>query len=310
MVNIKKMFVYSNSYTARVLLRCCEFIFPPYGCEIILLSELGVSDDLQANGINIAVHTYDTLRQCIESCTEVLIVLSDAMPKIKIDRVIALTSLQGKHCTVVEGFQSAWVTDIEGVNLKQMPKNVPTILLVSLNAQMQLSCWEVGVNKLLVDNGFRVYQEMSVELGCVINWLLRCNIIEKNLLCKKFFTADNCEVAVKSVQYKFSAPFEMSRLISELHPDIIIAIVGSNYYDYGELVNIFKYRHGCKVDVFAKSEFLEFILENEQKKVVLDTTLRHENRELLINLNDPLLISRLSEAIVPKFSLPDGVMII
>ena len=46
MINRERLFVFSNTYTVRVLLKCLDCVEAKEEVEVILLSEYGVSEDI------------------------------------------------------------------------------------------------------------------------------------------------------------------------------------------------------------------------------------------------------------------------
>jgi hypothetical protein len=309
--SLMKLFVFSNAYTARVLLLCCKYIVASHNTEIILLSEIGISTDSSKNNINFSVQVYNTLHQCIEACTDILIIQNDSIPKSKIDLTMSLASSYNKRCLKVEGFKQTQKTIKDEMNLSQNFKDKPTILIVSYNEPVQLSCWEIAINKLLKNNGLHVYQEVSDELTDILNWFALCNTSHKEFLCDIFVPAENCDVVLKSIQHTPNTSDEMVKVLYRLKPDVIIIAINSNYYNYDEIRNIYKYKHGRIIDFFAKSELLEITKdENRRQVLTFNFTQTYEEDDSIINLSNPVLMDLLTKAIIPKIKLPNGVIII
>ena len=296
--------MYSNTYAARVLLKCLENIILKHDVEIILLSELGVPND-----INIKIHVYESLQQCVEACTQILIVNNETIPKSKIDFVLSLANSKNKQCTTVRDLHYAQNGYTRKVHLNQDIVEKPSILIVSYGAQTQLSCWETLIYKLLYDNKFKVVSSPSEELCNVFDWLSQCNLT--NILYKDMFVIEHeCEVAVHSLQYYPNGNNEVDEVLYHLNPDVIIVSICNNYYNYDEIRNLFKFKYGRVIDIFAKSEILEMIDEEGKRKKIFDFSSFCKGEDSIISLNDPLLIHRLSKEILPKISLPEGVTIV
>ena len=67
MIDIKKIFVFSNTYTARVLLKCAENIINDTDVEFVLLSELDISID-----VKVTIHEFKTIRQCVARLEKII----------------------------------------------------------------------------------------------------------------------------------------------------------------------------------------------------------------------------------------------
>lgn len=306
MADIKKIFVFSNTYTARVLLKCAENIINDTDVEFVLLSELGISCN-----IGITIHELDTIEQCVEFCTQVLIVHNTLIPKAKIDLVTSLANFQNKCCTTVDDFCSSEDIFHENRNLNQDFVERPLILIASYGSRTQLSCWETTIYKLLYDNKIKVVSTPSDELKSVLEWFALCNLTNT-----KYHTTINvdsksdCEVEVRGVHLNSIDNYEYDQILTQPKPDIIMISMCNNYSDYDHIRNIFKFRYGRIIDFFAKSELMKMIDENGNKKTIFDFSLFHNEKEFVVSLKDPLLVQHLSKLILPKIKLPNGVMII
>lgn len=304
MTNKVKLFVFSNTYTARVFLRCLEHIINNPDFEIVLLSELGVSNDL-----NLTINEYETLQQCVEACTQVLIVCNDTIPKSKIDLVSSLANLHNKKCTTVRDFRNEQNIYTKAIHSNQNINDKPLILIVSYGTHTQLSCWETIIYKLLLDSKFKVFPKSSDEYNNVIEWTSLCDL-PNDSFNDRFVTEPECEVEVQCLQYYPNINNEVDNILYQLNPDVIIVSVCNNYYNYDEIRNIFKFKHDCVIDVFAKSELIEIVNKTEKRKLIFDFSPFRNREDSTVSLNDPLLIEHLSKIILPKIALPDGVTII
>ena len=304
MADIKKLFVFSNTYTARVLLKCAENTISDTDIEFVLLSELGISCD-----VGITIHELDTIQQCVEFCTQVLIVRDTIIPKSKIDLVTSLANSQNKCCTTVDGFYSSKDIFHENRNLNQDFIERPLILIASYGSRTQLSCWETAICKLLYNNKIKVFSTPSDELKSVLEWFSLCNLTKHYATINADSKLD-CEVEVRGVHLNSIDNYEYDRILTQLKPDVIMISMCNNYSDYDDIRNIFKFRYGRIIDFFAKSELMKMIDENGNEKIIFDFSSFCNEKEFVVSLKDPLLVQRLSKLILPKIKLPDGVMII
>lgn len=306
MADKMKLFIFSTSYTTRVLLRCLEYIIKIKDCnfEIILLSELGVS-----NNINIVIREYETLQQCVSECTQILIVCNGTIPESKIDFVKYLANIQNKHCVTVPSFNKHQNFYDTKVSVNKSINEKTLILIVSYGAQTQLSCWETILYKFLCDNKIKVFSTPSNELNSVFECVSSCDLA--NSFFKDFFvTETECEVAVRTLQYDPDIDNETNHVLSQLNPDVIIVSICNNHYNYDEIRNIFKFKYGRVIDIFAKSELLEMNDETGKRKMIFNFSSYHNEEASTVFLNDPLLIQQFSKIILPKIMLPNDVTII
>lgn len=299
-----KLFVFSNTYRARVLLKCLECFIKKQDIEIILLSELGVSDN-----INIIIHTYQTLQQCIDSCTQVLIVCDDTIPKSKIDLVESMAKAQNKQHTIICDLHKAEKNHVSEMNADESVIDKPSILIVSYGAQTQMSCWEAIIYKLLYDNKLKVFASSSNEFKDMMHLVDLCDLAKEN--CNNMFVSEpECEVVVQSLSYCPNIDKNIENVCHQLKPDIIIVVICNNFYNYEEIRNVFKFRYGRQIDVFAKSELMEMNYDSGKQKLVFNFSQIDENQDTVMSLNDPSLLYNLSKVLLPKITLPDGVTII
>lgn len=165
------------------------------------------------------------------------------------------------------------------------------------------------IYKLLCDNKIKVFPTPSDELNKVLEWLSLCNLANESFNdC--FVTELECEVEVRCLQYDPNVNNEADNMLYHLNPDVIIATICNNYYNYDEIRNNFKFRYGRAIDIFDKSELLEMIDETGKRKLIFDFSQFRNGEDSMVYLNDPLLIHHLSKVILPKIVLPDGVTII
>ena len=305
MADVKKIFVFSNTYTARVLLKCAENIIDDTNIEFVFLSELGISYDAK-----ITIHEFETIQQCVEVCTQVLIIRDIIIPKLKIDLVTSLANSLNKSCVIIDEFCYSEDAFYESRNINQGSTERPLILIVSYGTRTQLSCWETKIYKLLNDNKIKVVSSPSDELKSVIDCFSLCNFIEHNLTINADYELD-CEVEVMGVHLNSIDNYGYEQIINQLKPDVIIISMCDNYRNYDEIRNIFKFRYGRIIDFFAKSELMKMIDENGKEKIIFDFSSFESNEEkFVVSLKDPQLVRYLSKLILPKIKLPDGVMII
>lgn len=304
MADIKKIFVFSNTYTARALLKCAENIINHTDVEFVLLSELDISYD-----VKITIHEFETIQQCVEFCTQVLIIRDTIIPKSKINLVTSLANSLNKSCTTVDGFCYSKATSQESKNINQGIIERPLILIASYGSRTQLSCWETTIYKLLHDNKIKVFSSPSDELMSVLKNFSLCNLIEHNATITANSELD-CEVEVRGIHLNSIDNYEYDRILNQLKPDVIIISMCDNYNNYDEIRNIFKFRYGRIIDFFAKSELMKMIDETGKEKMIFDFSAFGNEKEFVVSLKDPLLARHLSKLILPKIKLPDGVMII
>lgn len=305
MIEIKKIFIFSNTYTVRVLLKCAEN-FTDDNIEFVILSELGISND-----IGLTIHELETIQQCIDMCTQVLIVRDALIPKSKIDLITSLAKDHDKCCITVDGFYSSKNICHETVKYNQNFIERPLILIASYSSRTQLSCWEMVIYKLLYDHKIKVLSIPSDELRLVFEWFSLCNITNDYArIC--FDPESNWEVGVIGIHLNSMDDCGYDQILNQLKPDLTILSMCSNYNDYDEIRNIFKFRYGRVIDFFAKSELIEMVDENGKEKNIFDfspLTLTNE-KDFVISLKNPLLTQHLSKLIIPKIKLPDGVMVL
>lgn len=295
-----KLFIFSNAYNSRILLKYLECTIKNIDdFEIILLSELGITEQVKLN-----ISVYDTLNQCIEACTQILIVLNTYIPKSKIDLVISLAKLNNKpYVTACYEFESEKKTYIDKKN------NKPLILILSYGYHTELSCLENIVYKLLCEKDIKVFQTPSNELKNVMTWISLCNF--KSDYFNGFLTTySESDVEIRCLQYDSSINCELNNTIVQLNPDVIIVSVSNNFSSCEDVRNMIKYRCGNIVDAFVKSEALEIIDEIGIPKSIFNFLQPCYEWDSIISLNDPMLLSRLSQIILPKIIIPDNVMII
>ena len=304
MADIKKIFVFSNTYTARVLLKCAENIINDTNIEFVLLSELGISYD-----VKITIHEFDTIQQCVESCTQVLIIRDTIIPKSKIDLVTSLANSLNKSCKIVDRFCHSKDASHESKNINQGFIERPLILIASYGSRTQLSCWETTIYKLLYDNKIKVFPSPSDELKSVLECFLLCDLTEHYATINADSELD-CGVEVRGVHLNSIDNYGYDQILSQLKPDVIIISMCDNYRNYDEIRNIFKFRYGRIIDFFAKSELKKMIDENGNEKMIFDFSSFGNEKEFVVSLKDPLLVRHLSKFILPKIKLPDGVLII
>ena len=304
MSDIKKIFVFSNTYTARVLLKCADNIINDTDVEFVLLSELDVSYD-----VKITIHEFETIQQCVEFCTQVLIIRDTIIPQSKIDLVTSLANSLNKSCTTVDGFCYSKSALHESRSINQGIIERPLILIASYGLRTQLSCWETTIYKLLCDNKIKPFSSPSYELKSVLKYFWLCNLIEQDATINVDSKLD-CGVEVRGVHLNSIDNYEYDRILNQLRPDIIIISMCDNYRNYDEIRNIFKFRYGRIIDFFAKSELMKMIDENGKEKMIFDFSSFGNEKGFVVSLKDPLLDQHLSKLILPKIKLPDGVTII
>ena len=304
MTETKKIFVFSNTYTARVLLKCAENIINDTDVEFVLLSELDISYD-----VKITIHEFKTIQQCVEFCTQVLIIRDTIIPQSKIDLVILLANSLNKSCTTVDGFGYSKSAFHESRNINQGFIERPLILIASYGSRTQLSCWETTIHKLLYDNKIKVFSSPSDELKSVLECFWLCNLTEHYATINADSELDY-GVEVRGVHLNSIDNYEYDQILNQLKPDVIIISMCNNYRNYDEIRNIFKFRYGRIIDFFAKSELMKMIDENGNEKMIFDFSSFGNEKEFVVSLKDPLLARHLSKLILPKIKLPDGVMII
>lgn len=309
MIEGKKIFLYTNVYTARVLLRCIQYLNFIDSFEIILLSEIGVTEGIHFN--NILIRTCDTLNECVNMCTEVLIVSYDYMPNAKKELIETLAKKSNKHYTIVDTFQNK---DDYNVLKAESISSLPSIMLVALTECVQLPCWELVINKVLKSNGIGVSQEISCELKNVLDILNSCNILCSKEAEKLFDCKNENYVAVKSIHYKIKDDVLLYKCLTESRPDVLILIIPQNYNNVTDLKNVFRYKYNHDVDACVRSEFLEFVNDDGIRKNILSALRQTNTREKLkdetITLNDMYLFDTMSKIILPKVTLPDGITIL
>lgn len=296
-----KLFIFSKPYTARVLIKFLQNIENKHGIEVVLLSELDVS-----SGVDIPVHTCDTIQQCVETCTQVLIVQDEVIPNSKIDLVVYWANLLNKHYTIVNelinnnSITTSYLTD------------KPTVLIVSYDTQTQISCCETVIHRILCDNAVNVLLKPSNELDSICKWIQQCNLSSD--ICDVYnnisINESNCDVVVQSLQYDSNKNILKCGQLDQLSPDVIIMSISRNPFDYHEIRNYFKYKYGYIIDVFVESELFEMISEDGNRDLIFDFSAFNKEETTLISLQDPSLRQLLSKVILPKISLPDGVSII
>lgn len=304
MADTKKIFVFSNTYTARVLLKCAENIINDTDVEFVLLSEFGISYD-----VKITIHEFETIQQCVEFCTQVLIIRDTIIPKSKIDLVTSLANSRNKSCTTVDGFYYSKDAFHESGNVNQGSIERPLILIASYGSRTQLSCWETTIYKLLYDNKIKVFSSPSDELKSVLECFLLCDLTDHYATINADSELD-CGVEVRGVHLNSIDNYGYDLILNQLKPDVIIFSMCDNYRNYDEIRNIFKFRYGRIIDFFAKSELMKMIDENGNEKMIFDFSSFGNEKEFVVSLKDPLLAQHLSKLILPKIKLPDGVMII
>jgi len=303
MVEKVKLFIFSNSYTARVLLRCLEHM-KPSDLEIIIPSELGVS-----NGIGLTIHAYATLQQCVEACTRILIVCNETIPKNKIDLISTLANFYNKCCIIVPGFRDKQ-KDFPIINeLKRNISEKPLILIISYGTKTQISCWEIMVYRLLFDNDIKFFAFPSSELKDVLQWLTLCDIAN-NLCFDRFVSESACEVEVRCLEYDPIENNEINDILFRINPDVMIVSICNNYDNYDEIRNIFKFRYKQIIDIFVKSELIEIVNDIGEKRLIFDFTSFCNETNSGMKLSDRKLFNRLSKIIFPKIALPNDVSII
>lgn len=304
MIDKVRLFVFANTYTARVLLKYMEYMAVDHDFEIILLSECDVS-----NSINFPISVYDTLQQCVDTCTQILMVRNDTIPKSKIDLVKSLAYLQNKRCIDVCEYNDAPNIYSFQKHFNQSIRKKPSVLIVSYGSHTQISCIETIIYKLFCDRNLKVFRNLSDELKNILNWISLCNL-GNHFINDAFDSESECDVVIECLQYDPNANNESNKKLFQLIPDAIIVSTCRNYNNCDEIGNIFKYKYGCKIDIFAKSELLEMIDVDGKRKYIFDFSQLCIEKDTTFSLNDPLFADRLSQVILPKIILPDGVTII
>lgn len=170
MINRERLFVFSNTYTVRVLLKCLDCVEAKEEVEVILLSEYGVSED-----IDLDIFVCDSLPQCIKVCTKVLIVCDYTIPQRKIDYIKSSAKQQGKTCVVVNNFDEEKKSN-RSASIPHNYKDTPRLLFITDGNRVQISCWELCIYKILREKNISVISALSNELRCIVNWLSLCNI--------------------------------------------------------------------------------------------------------------------------------------
>ncbi len=305
MSNKIKLFIFSDTYTARILLKYLECKIEKYNFEIVLLSELGVSNDV---GINI--YTFEKVQQCVEACTQVLVIDNNIIPKTKIELVKSLANTYNKKCIIVDDFCNSQdkMIDTKEKQYDENIKDYPLILIISYGTQTQVSCLEIIINKLLSDLNFEVFQKPSNELNGILNVLSLCGLpIHTFNTC---IAESNCGVVVRCVTYETTTNSDINSVFSYLKPDVIIVSISKNHYNYDLIENYFKFRYGYAIDIFVKSELIEMIDESGKRNLIFDFSILQDEEDSIISLHDPLLFQHLSEIILPKIRLPDGVTLL
>ena len=149
----------------------------------------------------------------------------------------------------------------------------------------------------------------SEELKSVFECLSLCNITNGYAITNNVSEL-NCEVEVRGVHLNSIGNFGYERLINQLKPDVIIISMCNNYSNFNEVRNIFKFRYGRVIDFFAKSEAMKMIDETGKENIIFDFSPFCNEEDFVMSLKDPLLTRHLSELILQKITLPDGVTII
>lgn len=305
MMDKVKLFIFSNTYTSRVLLRCLEHIIKNNkNFEIILLSEIGVSDY-----INLKIQIYETLQQCVEACTQILIVYNNTVPKSKLDLVVSLANLYHRRYITVDDIHKAKKESSQGIKFNQNFIEKPLILILSYGSHTQLSCWETIIYKLLYEKKIKVFPKLSDELNNVLKWISLCDF-PSDYFNNIFTTEFESDVEIQCLEYDSNINSKVDNAIIQLNPDVIIVSICSNFYNYEEIRNMIKYRCGSLVDIFVKSELMEIIDETGNRKIIFDFSQPSSEGDSIVALNDPLLFHCLSKAILPKIMIPDSVTII
>lgn len=300
-----KLFIFSNTYNSRILLKYLEHVIKNNAdFEIILLSEMSVSDH-----IKLQIKVYETLHQCIEACTQILIVYNSTIPKSKLDLVTSLAGIYHKRCITVGDNLEAKKELYKKTNFNQNFIKKPLILILSYGYHTQPSCWETIIYKLLYEKKIKAFPTPSNELNSVLTWISLCNF--KSDYFNNIFTIGlESDVEIRCLQYDSNINSELDNTINQLKPDVIIVTISNNFRNYEEIKNMIKYRCGSIVDAFAKSELLEIIDETGNQKIIFDFSQPCNEGDSIVALNDPLLFHRLSQIILPKIMIPDGVTII
>ena len=193
-----KIFIFTDAYTARIFLYCFKFISVYSEFEFIFLSETDAFIKMQTESV---INTCETLQECVENSTEILIVKNKYIPDNKINFIIDLAQTQNKRYIVFPG----WDDNSEKGDDICFTSHLPSILLRLLDNKIEVSCWESAINKLLIDSNYKVYQRKTSEFKFILNLLKSCNIINEKILCDKFSSLPDCNIVVNTIQYKINS---------------------------------------------------------------------------------------------------------
>jgi len=304
MINRERLFVFSNTYTVRVLLKCLDCVEAKEEVEVILLSEYGVSED-----IDLDIFVCDSLPQCIKVCTKVLIVCDYTIPQRKIDYIKSSAKQQGKTCVVVNNFDEEKKSN-RSASIPHNYKDTPRLLFITDGNRVQISCWELCIYKILREKNISVISALSNELRCIVNWLSLCNI-KCDLLDELLNFKSDCRVTIGFISYDMIYSDMTSKELNQFMPDVIIVATSKNYVKYEETKNLIKYRYGYLVDLFVSSELVELIDEDKRIKYIFDFEgTCKKNNIISLPISDKSVPEIINTTIVPKIALPNEVYII
>lgn len=305
MTNIEKLFVFSNTYTARVLLKCLDFMEAKGCVEVILLSEYGVS-----NSINLDMYVYDSLLQCIDSCTRILVVCDYTISQSKINYVKSAAKRQGKPCVIVNNFKEEDEISNRSTGMLQSHKDTPRLLFVTDGDKVQISCWELYIYKILREKNISVISPISNELNCIVKWLAACNI-KCDLLDELLNFKSDFRLTIGFMSYDIMYCDESLRTLNQIMPDVIIVATSKNYVKHRETRDFIKYRYGHWVDLFVCSELIELIDEDKSVKYIFDFEQIYKgNNSTGLLISDEHVPDIINKAVVSKIALPNDVHII
>lgn len=300
---MSRVFIFSNSFTAKTISLSINNILNTHIDEVILLSENHEEYEFSNLLKDIRISLVENIEKAVFACDVVLICITPNIPLKKINYVKSAARRTDKQLIVIECiWESSFKNKASPYFSNIDSSNCIVILNISLSPEAQQFNGEILLNRILSKNCISFKQFFS---PATINILEQLNEIQmlKPSLAKQFCKEnERFDVAVLSVT--LSEFKDSLSLFNEFKPDYIIVQSDFRGNAIDEIVSLLKRRFNVSYDYIIKSHYIQ--VENSIPFQIYCNS----KKESIKNENDieaSELPSALEFDLLSKIALPNGI---